>query len=232
MAIESEPAIMNSISSWIGSVGITTIFAMIGMAVLNTFFPKLLDYQWSKRLEAAKSELAREASRLYKVHTKQFDVLSDLWAKANYAYGAIQHCAAPGMVVSILNRSKEDQIEIMKYEEYSQEQIDRILNSPKPENAFQKEQTVIRFNRANKTFKDFSNEYFIQELFLTDEIAKEFENMRGTLSDLLIKASVKQNSASIDANLVQEIQGELSKMKERFDDLKKPIAKYLGVDRA
>ena len=210
----------------IGSSALSVFF----IYVLNTIFPKWLDYRWARALEQAKSELESAADRIFKVHAKEFDVLSDLWAKANYAYGALQIAVRPGYRDDISNHNEDELRQAMEFRKFSKLAVKNVMNAPNKSKRYTLEFKIIDFERAEQKINDFSNEFFVQELFIPIEVVEKLDAMRVEMRSVLNKAKTLEQLQVKNPQLSNEISSELKALFAQFESIKSIIRKHLRID--
>jgi len=215
----------------------------IAYAVFVFLGKKWIEEKFSKRLEVYKKEQNEELedfkykintlfNRVLKIHDKEMEVLPEAWSKLHDAIELISGLVSVYQEYPDFSRLKDEQIsnhlESLNWSEF---QINEMLDSTDRNEHFQKNIFWHRLNDARKRFSKFHKYFIRNKIFMGEELKGYFTQVADLLWDSLVTREVGEQ-ASDRKMIIESYKNLKENLEQVVDDIEKVMQNRLRYHEA
>ena len=190
-------------------IGTLTIGGVVASSyrLFKWFGEKWIDQKFEKQMEAYKTEQSRELERLrlkingvfdrtIRLHTKEFEVLPDLWGKLVEAHALGSDYVSPLQTYADVERLDDDELkeflDATTFMEVQKHNIKIESNNMERQKVFIKIVKLYRYIEAAERMNVFATSLRKDGIFLKPEIKADMDAMRKLLWDAILEKRINE----------------------------------------
>ena len=199
MAMSGFQNLTNVLAAF-GLAGVTLIGVTgAAYALFRVLGDKWLTAKFNERLESYKHEQNRQIEQLrfrinamldrtFKLHQHEFDVLPELWAKVNEAFGYVASFTSPLQTHPDLDRMSPAHLEdFLAKSDIAEWQKEELKTGSNKTHRHMKIRFWYDLNEAQKRYNEFNSAFIAKRIFLDADLASQLTEMRDMMHDALFE---------------------------------------------
>ena len=199
---------------------------------------KWIDQKFEKQMEAYKTKQSRELERLrhkingvfdrtIRLHTKEFEVLPDLWGKLVEAHAWGSSYVSSLQTYSDVGRMDDDQLKEFldgtTFMEVQKRDIKAVSNTMERQNVYRKIADLYRYNDVSERMQVFATSLRKDGIFLRPEIKADMDAMRGLLWN-----AITENRMNEEDDIIPKLRDDHKRFKKEAQPLLEKIEKAVA----
>jgi hypothetical protein len=183
--------------------------AAVGYGLFKWLGEKWIDQKFEKQMEAYKTEQSRELERLrhkingvfdrtIRLHTKEFEVLPDLWGKLVEAHAWGHNYVSPMQSYADVSRMDDEELaEFLEETEFMEVQKRDIKDETRPmerQRIFTRISTLYRHKDAQERLREFATCLRKNGIFVKPEIKADMDKMLKLLGDAIWEKGMNEET--------------------------------------
>jgi hypothetical protein len=189
----------------LGAAGITVLgLGGAAYALFRYFGDKWLTTKFNERLESYKHEQQRQLEQLkfsintlfdrtVKLHQYEFDVLPELWAKLNEAFGYVSSFVSPMQSYPDLDRMSPAHLEdFLAKSELAEFQKDELRTGNEKTRRHMKVRFWYDLQEAQQKYGEFNSAFVAKSIFLQQDLKDQMKELRDMMYDALFERKFEE----------------------------------------